>query len=541
MEAATLAGLRPSTTYLIRMVAVNEIESSGFTETIIVRTLEEAPSEPPQNVQVQTGGIGELIVTWQLPPRDSWNGELIGYTINCTEEKQNINYISSNASLRRSIQVDGFATTKTTIKNLRTFRRYSIVIRAINSFGVGPFSAAVYATTLEGVPEMPPQNLNCVPLTSQSIKISWLEPPSQYHGGVIQGYKILYSPLGHSDDDIQITNEIKRTSNLETYLHALHKATNYSVRVLAYTSSGDGESTQPIYCSTEDDVPDAPAGIKAAALTGDSILVSWLPPKHRNGLILHYTVYTREAGKKGQSQSHMVRVDENGNPRLYESRGLIENQTYDYWVTASTSAGEGEPTSIATQTTTTKAPARIASFSQFIRKSIGSSLILDCNALGNPTPRARWFTRDRPVTFSPFYEIMTNGNLKIHSVEASLSGNFTCSAKNLFGEDNIVYSVIAMKAPNPPQINVHYFTSDSIRISWDNGDDGGAPILLYTISYRTTNGAWTKVELTPENTAYTIVGLKCGTQFILKMTATNRVGEGQPTDELIVWTKGKST
>lgn len=285
METATLAGLRPSTTYLIRMVAVNEIESSGFTETIIARTQEEAPSEPPQNVQVQTGSIGELIVTWQLPPRDSWNGELIGYTINCTEEKQNINYISSNASLQRSIQVDGFATTKTTIKNLRTFRRYSIVIRAINSFGVGPFSVAVYATTLEGVPEMPPQNLNCVPLTSQSIKISWLEPPSQYHGGVIQGYKILYSPLGYSDDDIQITNEVKRTSNLETYLHALHKATNYSVRVLAYTSSGDGESTQPIYCSTEDDVPDAPAGIKAAALTGDSILVSWLPPKHQNGLM----------------------------------------------------------------------------------------------------------------------------------------------------------------------------------------------------------------------------------------------------------------
>lgn len=539
METATLAGLRPSTTYLIRMVAINEIESSGFTETIVVRTQEEAPTEPPQNVQVQIGGIGELIVTWQLPSRDSWNGELIGYTINCTEEKQNINYISTNASLQKSIQVDGFATTKTTIKNLRTFRRYSIIVRAINSFGVGPFSAPVYATTLEGVPEAPPQNLNCVALTSQSIKISWFEPPLQYHGGVIQGYKILYNPLSY-DDDISITNEVKRTSNLETYLHALHKATNYSVRVLAYTSSGDGESTQPIYCCTEDDVPDAPAGIKAAALTGDSILISWLPPKHCNGLILHYTVYTRESGKKGQSQSHMVRVDENGKPRIYESRGLIENQTYDYWVTASTSAGEGEPTTIAIQTTTTKAPARIASFSQLIRKPVGNSLILECNALGNPTPRARWFTRDRPVTFSPFYEIMSNGNLKIHSVEASLSGNYTCSAKNLFGEDNIVYSVIAMKAPSAPQINVHYSSSDSIRISWDSGDDGGAPILLYTILYRTTMGAWTKYELTPENRAYTIVGLKCGTQYIIKMSAHNRVGDGQSTDEINVWTKGKS-
>ncbi|XP_031617665.1 Down syndrome cell adhesion molecule-like protein Dscam2 isoform X3 [Contarinia nasturtii] len=540
METATLAGLHPSTTYLIRMAAVNEIESSGFTETIVVRTQEEAPIEPPQNVQVQPGGIGELIVTWNLPPRESWNGELIGYTVNCTEEKQNINYISTNASQQKSIQVDGFATTKTTIKNLRTFRRYSIIVRAINSFGAGPFSVPVFSTTLEGVPQAPPQNVNCTSLTSQSIKIWWLEPPLQFHGGVIQGYKILYTPVSY-DDNIAVTNEVKRTSNLETYLHALHKATNYSVRILAYTSSGDGEISQSIYCKTEDDVPDAPAGIKSNALTGDSILVSWLPPKHRNGLILHYTVYMRETGRKGQAQNHMVRVDEDGNPRLFESRGLIENHTYDYWVTASTSEGEGEPTSVSSVQTTTKAPARIASFSQTIRKAVGNSLILDCISVGNPTPRARWFTRDRPVTFSPFYEIMVNGNLRIHSIEASLSGNYTCSAKNLFGEDSIVYKIIAMKVPNAPQINVHYSSFDSIRVSWESGDDGGAPILFHSLSYRTVSGAWIKVEITPENNAYTLIGLKCGTQYIIKMSANNRVGDGQSSDEINLWTKGKKS
>lgn len=47
--------------------------------------------------------------------------------------------------------------------------------------------------------------------------------------------------------------EVKRTSNIDTYLHALYKATNYSLRVLAYTSSGDGISSSPIYCATEED------------------------------------------------------------------------------------------------------------------------------------------------------------------------------------------------------------------------------------------------------------------------------------------------
>lgn len=163
-----------------------------------------------------------------------------------------------------------------------------------------------------------------------------------------------------------------------------------------------------------------------------------------------------------------------------------------------------------------------------------------CLKVGNPTPRARWFTRDRPVTFSPFYEIMLNGNLRIHSIEPSLSCNYTCSAKNLFGEDSIVYKIIAMKVPNAPQINVHYSSFDSIRVSWESNDDGGAPILQYTLAHRTVHGAWHMVEITPENNAYTLIGLKCGTQYIIKMSAHNRVGDGQSTDEINVWTKGKS-
>lgn len=119
----------------------------------------------------------------------------MGYTINCTEERQNINYIGTNDTIKRSIKVDGFATTKTTINKLKTYRRYSVSVRAINSFGPGPWSSSVFGTTLEGAPEAPPQHVNCSALSSQSIKITWIEPPLHFHGGIIQGYKILYRPL----------------------------------------------------------------------------------------------------------------------------------------------------------------------------------------------------------------------------------------------------------------------------------------------------------------------------------------------------------
>lgn len=328
---------------------------------------------------------------------------------------------------------------------------------------------------------------------------------------------------------------------METYLHGLLKATNYSIRVLSYTSSGDGLSSIPVYCSTDEDVPDSPANIKASALTADSILVSWLPPSQMNGMITHYTVYSKETGRKGQTtRSNLVRVDENGYPVTFETRNLLENQKYDFWVTASTSVGEGEPTTVVTQATNTRAPARIASFSQSMKVPVGTTLILECLAVGNPTPRARWITRDRPVTFSPFYEVTNEGHLKIHSVEPSLSGNYTCSAKNLFGEDEIYYSVLSLKPPNPPQMQVQFMTGDSIKMKWEVPDNGGITILGYTISYRVTGETWSRIELTPEQTSYSIAGLKCGTQFIIKMSAHNKVGDGPASDEINVWTKGKT-
>lgn len=148
-EQALVTGLHPSTTYLMRMLAVNEIEKSSYTDAIVIKTQEESPMEAPHNIQVQTGGMGELIISWQAPSRDTWNGELLGYTVNCTEEKQNINFIVQNTSIK-TVTVSGWATTKTTLLNLRKYTKYSISVRTFNGYAPGPWSTPIIATTLEG-------------------------------------------------------------------------------------------------------------------------------------------------------------------------------------------------------------------------------------------------------------------------------------------------------------------------------------------------------------------------------------------------------
>lgn len=186
------------------------------------------------------------------------------------------------------------------------------------------------------------------------------------------------------------------------------------------------------------------------------------------------------------------------------------------------------------------APARIGSFSQAIRKAVGTSLLLECLAVGNPTPRALWYTKGRAITFSQFYKVTDDGNLKIHKVEYSLSGNYTCTAKNIYGNDSIEYQLIAMKPPSSPTIIVQYASADSIRLSWDKIDDGGAPIQGFVISYQPKNSKWLTVDVTPELKSFLLTDLKCGTQYAIKISAYNGIGTSRPSDEVLVWTKGKS-
>jgi Down syndrome cell adhesion protein len=172
----------------MRLLAVNSIDQSAFTEAVIVKTQEEEPSEAPKDVRVDSVGPGELFLTWAVPARESWNGELLGYIVSWNEH-------GGLPNQTKSLTVKGWATTKLQLTGLRKFTRYDINVRAFNSISTGPASPTVIGTTKEGVPEAPPQDIICSQISSQSMKISWTPPPQTLHGGLIQGYKVYYRPL----------------------------------------------------------------------------------------------------------------------------------------------------------------------------------------------------------------------------------------------------------------------------------------------------------------------------------------------------------
>ncbi|CAG9760391.1 unnamed protein product [Ceutorhynchus assimilis] len=193
IEQAVITGLRPATVYTIRISAVNNIDKSDFTEAMVVKTQEERPSGAPTEIKVEAVSSTELFIQWAAPLRETWNGELLGYKVNWKEHHGPVN--------KTNVQtVNGWATNKLQLNNLKKFTTYDITISAFNSIDIGPSSSSIIGTTKEGVPEAPPQDIICSEISSQIIKISWKLPPPHLHGGMIQGYKILYKPIENEFD-----------------------------------------------------------------------------------------------------------------------------------------------------------------------------------------------------------------------------------------------------------------------------------------------------------------------------------------------------
>ena len=169
-------------------------------------------------------------------------------------------------------------------------------------------------------------------------------------------------------------------------------------------------------------MPGPPAGIKALAQTGESILVSWLPPIKPNGHISYYTIFSREAGRIGKHTSYTFRAEDSSVKYglILEIRNLIEDKLYEFWVSATTNVGEGESTPNVVQSPKSRAPSRIASFGQLLPRSVTSKILLPCHSVGNPTPRTMWTHYDMKLTANKFYDIGSDGHLLIRSKYGSI-------------------------------------------------------------------------------------------------------------------------
>ncbi|XP_043509544.1 Down syndrome cell adhesion molecule-like protein Dscam2 isoform X15 [Frieseomelitta varia] len=525
-NVAGVFNLRPATTYHLRIVAENEIGASDPSDTVTIITAEEAPSGPPTSVRVDALDQHTLKVTWKPPPREDWNGEILGYYVGYKLSSSS-DYIYETVDFSKE---DG-KEHHLQIMNLKTYTQYSVVVQAFNKVGSGPISEERRQHTAEGVPEQPPHDTTCTTLTSQTIRVSWMSPPLSAANGVITGYKVIYGPSDTWYDEN--TKDTKITSSSETILHGLKKYTNYTMQVLAFTSGGDGVKSAPIHCQTEQDAPEAPIAIKALVMSAESILVSWRPPSQPNGVITQYIVYTK-ADNAEEPTSQKVPP----NQLTHEASGLDKQRRYDFWVTASTNIGEGEASKIVALAPSVRVPAKIASFDDKFTATYKEDVKLPCLAVGVPAPEVTWKVRGAVLQSSDRLRQLPEGSLFIKEVDRTDAGEYSCYVENSFGHDTVTHQLIVHAPPHSPQVTLTATTTNSLTMKLRPHPTDNAPIHGYTIHYKPEFGDWETAQISSTAQKYTLENLWCGSRYQIYVTAYNGIGTGDPSDMLNTRTKG---
>ncbi|XP_017867813.1 PREDICTED: Down syndrome cell adhesion molecule-like protein Dscam2 isoform X19 [Drosophila arizonae] len=526
---AQVQKLSPATTYNIRIVAENEIGSSQSSEAVTIITAEEAPSGKPQNIKVDPVNQTTLRVMWKPPPRSDWNGEILGYYVGYKLSNTNSSYIFETINF---ITEEG-KEHSLELNNLRVYTQYSVVIQAFNKIGAGPLSDEEKQFTAEGTPSQPPSDTACTTLTSQTIRVSWVSPPLESANGVIKTYKVVYAPSDEWYDETK--RHYKKTASSDTVLHGLKKYTNYTMQVLATTAGGDGVRSVPIHCQTEPDVPEAPTDVKALVMGNAAILVSWRPPAQPNGIITQYTVYSKAEGAETETKTQKVPHYQ----MSFEATELEKNKPYEFWVTASTTIGEGQQSKSIVAMPSDQVPAKIASFDDTFTATYKEDAKMPCQAVGAPQPEITWKIKGVDFSANERMRLLPDGSLLIKSVNRQDAGDYTCHAENSIAKDSITHKLIVLAPPQSPQVTLSATTTDTLTVRLKPHEGDTAPLHGYTLHYKPEFGEWETAEVSVESQKYNIENLLCGSRYQVYATGFNNIGAGEASDILNTRTKGQ--
>ncbi|XP_014844007.1 PREDICTED: receptor-type tyrosine-protein phosphatase S-like isoform X2 [Poecilia mexicana] len=155
----------------------------------------------------------------------------------------------------------------------------------------------------------------------------------------------------------------------------------------------------------------------------------------------------------------------------------------------------------------------------------GGSVNITCVAVGSPMPYVKWMLGMEDLT--PEDEMPIGRNvLELNGVRES--ANYTCVAMSSLGIIEATAQVLVKTLPKPPGTPiVTETTPTSVTITWDSGNPD--PVSYYIIQYR-AKGPDSKYETVDSitTTRYSIGGLYPNTEYEIRVSAFNSIGQGPP-------------
>ncbi|KAI6207039.1 hypothetical protein M3Y94_00984300 [Aphelenchoides besseyi] len=331
--SALIDNLKPSSTVAFRVIAINRFGFGRPSEPSNNITIQaQPPAAAPRDVRASGRSSHSVIVQWNPPPAENWNGEILGYNLRYRlsgYDDLDWNYQNvSNPNARNAI-----------LESLISWRDYEIQIAAYNDRGLGVYSKPIEAAPWESAPMQAPQNVQVEVINSTDIRVSFDPLDQQMIPGVNQGYKIEFwkgTPGGtlfrlvHVNPDYAVRLN-QQVSDLEKFGH-------YNMTILCYTNAGDGPRSDPIPVITKEDVPGPVGSINFDQVQSDSVFVQWNRPTEPNGVIKHYLVRYWETTKlDGEKQ----RFNVSGLETNATIEGLKASTQYSVDIQALTNEGYG--------------------------------------------------------------------------------------------------------------------------------------------------------------------------------------------------------
>ncbi|XP_029971395.1 receptor-type tyrosine-protein phosphatase F isoform X10 [Salarias fasciatus] len=490
------------------------ISSLGMIEATAQVTVKALP-KPPTSLIVTETTATSVTLTW-----DSGNPEPVSYYMIQYKAKSSDNGYQ---------EVEGVATTRYSIGGLSPYSEYEFRVMAVNNIGRGPPSDPVETRTGEQAPSSPPLHVQARMLSASTMLVQWAPPEEP--NGQIRGYRVYYSsdmtaPLSawqkHNTDDSSLTTISGLTPDI-----------TYSLRVLGFTSVGDGPPSEILQVKTQQGVPAQPSSFEAEAELDTRIVLSWLWPVQDP--ITKYELLYWEDGSDNK-------IHVSFNPAgSYAVEGLKPDTLYRFSLAARSEMGLGvytQPIEARTAQSMPGAPPRKLEVEALNSTAIrvtwkpplqgkqhgqirGYQVIF--SRLENGEPRGQPNIMDVAL---PEAQEAIIGGLQSETTYSVTVAAYTTKGDGARSKAKVITTTGAV--PGKPTMMISTTMGNTALIQWQPPKEMVGELMGYQLQYkRTDEENYTSRELRKTDDHYTVTGLHKGATYVFRLSARNRAGIGE--------------
>uniref|UniRef100_A0A8C2TH96 Cell adhesion molecule DSCAML1 n=1 Tax=Coturnix japonica TaxID=93934 RepID=A0A8C2TH96_COTJA len=507
-EVYTLDNLKKFAQYGVVVQAFNRAGTGPSSSEINATTLEDVPSQPPENVRAISITSDVAVISWSEPPRSTLNGVLKGYRVIFWSlymdgewgEMQNITTTRERVELR----------------GMEKFTNYSVQVLAYTQAGDGVRSSVLYIQTKEDIPG-PPAGIKAVPSSASSVVVSWLPPAKP--NGIIRKYTIFCSSPGSGEYETSPDQLFYRIAHL-------NRGQQYMLWVAAVTSAGRGNISEKV---TIEPAGKAPAKIISF---GGTVTTPWMKdvrlPCNSVGEPVPAIKWTKD------SEDSAIPVTVDGH-RLIQANGTlvlrsVKAEDSGYYTCTATNTWGFDTIIINLLVQVPPDQPRLT-----VSKTSASSITLAWIPGDNGGSSIRGFVLQYSVDNSEEWKDVfissSERSFKLESLKCGTWYKVKLAAKNSVGAGRISEIIEAKTHGREPSFSKdqHLFThinSTHARLNLQGWSSGGCPITAIVLEYRPKgNWGWQSLRTNSSGEVF-LTELREATWYELRMKACNSAGCG---------------